>query len=115
MLEVLVDLSLVILLRSDLHVFLQKYFEIWNAFKEKKFGIGKLIWCIYGGSVSFEEMTAGSQIIVDIRGSDNQRIFSVLGKHSLDVEYRCTNQDCPDPTMINTDPYKVLPIYETDR
>jgi hypothetical protein len=88
--------------------------EVWNSFKGNKFGVGKAIWGVYGGSVSLEEMSSVRQIKVDMIGNENQRIFSVLDKHRLDVECRCTNQDCPYPAMIDTELYNVLPIFATD-
>lgn len=84
--------------------FLKIYFDVWESFKENNFGDGKVIWCIYGGSVSPEKISSGRQISVDITGTENQRIFSVLG----------TNQDCPDAAMTQTGQYRVLPIFAND-
>ncbi|XP_052061237.1 uncharacterized protein LOC127701415 [Mytilus californianus] len=92
----------------DLH---KIYHQIWKEFKVGNFGDGKVAWGKYGGYIAdIDANGAKTEKIIDIIGTENERIFCVLGKHRFPLRIHCSlvNGDVYFTTQL----YNVLPVYE---
>ncbi|XP_063441038.1 uncharacterized protein LOC134721765 [Mytilus trossulus] len=87
------------------------YHQIWKRFTVGDFGDGKIAWGKYGGYIADLGATGvGTEEIIDIIGTENERIFCVLGKHRFSLRVHCSLVE--NDVYFTTQLYNVLPLYQ---